>query len=706
MLKRTTFTTLAALLAMVIFAGDLWAHGGQFRGPGGAVPPGMREPSDPTPPPPPPPSGPPTTPSGPTTPSPGTPSQPATPNTPTPPPPTTPLGPTSTGPKGPASLGFENWVFWYHNNKEDIEQLKSALYSSISSESVIFDLGGRSRSNRDDSMHDIRGKVKDVIIPALIWAMDEKNSGHQDTESAAYIALAKMASEPSHIEMIKKGLDPKLKKDLITQESTALALGLLRRADEENQFTAKDLDDVREFLFGVFTSDDYQARTRGFAALALGLLGDQPTGSKTYIEGATSETDAATDEQMARRRTTSRLFELLKGKYSNQDLYIGLLMGIGLQRPDSISETEREILRTCVTKGKLYRNDVNNFIRSYATLQLGRIGTPKDVGVLERIMTMRRGNDINIQRSAAIGLGVLGKQLSSKDRVVVAQNLLKAITGKKVKDNSAVNFIYISLGYLMIDDIKAGKTGVISETKTAEFLLKQATSGRVLQRPFAAISLALCGREIGETPDIAAYGNFRQKSLEALRAGIASKKLDKRGRAGFACSLGIVKDEGSVKTLQEIVSNRKEDSELRGYAALGLGLIGYAPKPVTAAIRDALKERRSEEMRQQCATALGLLKDKEAIDLLLEELKRAKSQSVKGQVVLAIAKIGTESAVDPLVDLLKNKSKREQDLTRALACAGLGLIGDLELIPSLSRISKNVNYRASTDLINEVLSII
>ncbi|MDJ0973648.1 MAG: HEAT repeat domain-containing protein [Planctomycetota bacterium] len=705
MLKRTSLTVFAVLLATAIFAGDLWAHGGQFRGPGGAVPPGMREPSDPTPPPPPPPSGPPTTPSTPTTPSGPGPSMPSTPTTgPTTPTPSSPASPQG-GPKGPASLGFENWVFWYHNNKEDIEQLKSALYSSVSSESVIFDLGGRSRSNRSDAMHDIRAKVESAIIPALRWAMDKKNSSHQDTESAAYIALAKMAKDPNDITVIKKGLDPKLKKDLIVQESTALALGMLRRANEENQFTAKDLDGVREFLFDCFQSKDYQTRTRGFCALAIGLLGDQPTGSKDYIEGVTSSTDAATDDQVARAATSSRLFELLKGNYSNQDLYIGLLMAIGLQRADSISEEQREVLRQCVTKGKLFKNDVNNFIRSYAALQLGRIGTAKDVTYLERALTSRR-SDVNIQRSAAIGLGVLSKLIPSKERVNVANVLLTAIQKKKVKDASAVNFSYISLGYLLIEDIKANKTDVIEQTKAADFLMKEASSGRILQRPFAALSLALCGKQIGETPDLAIYGDFRQKSLETLRAGLSSKKLDKRGRAGFACSLGIIKDEGSVKALQELVADRKEDHELRGYAALGLGLIGYAPKQVTSAIRDALKERRSEEMRQQCATALGLLKDKEAINLLLEELKRAKSQSVKGQVVLAIAKIGTESAVDPLVALLKNESKKEQDLTRALACAGLGVIGDLELIPSLSRISKNINYRASTDLINEVLSII
>ena len=134
-MNRSILAFVAVLAASALLTSDLWAHGGQFRGPGGAVPPGMREPSDPTPPPPPPPSGPPTTPSTPTTPGGPAPSMPTTPNpagpaTPTPNAPT--QGP---GRKGPASIGFENWVFWYHNNKEGIENLKESLYSDVSSDS-------------------------------------------------------------------------------------------------------------------------------------------------------------------------------------------------------------------------------------------------------------------------------------------------------------------------------------------------------------------------------------------------------------------------------------------------------------------------------------------------------------------------------------------------------------------------------------------
>lgn len=66
------------------------SHGGQYRGPSGAVPPGLREPADGTPPPPPPPSGPPTTP----TPATPTPSTPMAPGGPVAPPASTPPRPT------------------------------------------------------------------------------------------------------------------------------------------------------------------------------------------------------------------------------------------------------------------------------------------------------------------------------------------------------------------------------------------------------------------------------------------------------------------------------------------------------------------------------------------------------------------------------------------------------------------------------------
>ena len=73
-------------------------------------------------------------------------------------------------------------------------------------------------------------------------------------------------------------------------------------------------------------------------------------------------------------------------------------------------------------------------------------------------------------------------------------------------------------------------------------------------------------------------------------------------------------------------------------------------------------------------------------------------------MVLALARVGDARALDPLVALLKDKD--EQHLTRALACSGLGLVGDLEWIPSLARLSTDLNYRAAGAMMAEVLSIL
>jgi len=370
---------------------------------------------------------------------------------------------------------------------------------------------------------------------------------------------------------------------------------------------------------------------------------------------------------------------------------------------------QREILNEIAYKGRMGRDSVQNITRAYAAQALGRIGSKDDIKSLENILTARRGVDHNVKRSAAIGLGLLGRLVSGEDRTRVAQVLLRACS--KSKDKSTVNFGIISLAYLLVDDIQSGTTDVIGNTKADEYLLEMAEKGSYLHKGFGALALGLVLREISDELAIEEYQEFREKALTILRDGIQSTKMDKKGQAAFCTAAGIAKDTRSRKALVEIVSDRNGDKMLRSYAALGLGLIGEATKDVTQAIAEAMKERSSEELRRQTAVALGLLgnptisgMNKDAVELLIDELKDAKTQSHKGQIVLALARIGDHRALDKLIELLKDQ--KEQDLTRALACAGLGLIGDLEYIPSLARGSKNINYRASIDLINEFLSIL
>ena len=244
----------------------------------------------------------------------------------------------------------------------------------------------------------------------------------------------------------------------------------------------------------------------------------------------------------------------------------------------------------------------------------------------------------------------------------------------------------------------------MSSARVPEELLQLAEKGRRTQRSYGALALGLICRAIGSEVSIDIYGEFQERARAVLRAGLASKGGAPRGRAAFAIALGLARDEPSVRPLAELVADTKLDRELRGYAAVALGHIGIATPTVLEPVRRALRSRTAETLRRAAATALGMLRDHTAVPLLLEELHMARTQAAKGQSVVALARVGDERAIEPLVTLLRDE--QEQALTRALACAGLGIVGDLEWLPSLSLLYEDINYRASGPMIAEVLSIL
>jgi HEAT repeat protein len=701
-MKRIVLGLVAAVAAWALLAPSAFAHGGQFRGPGGAVPPGLREPSDPTPPPPPPPTEPPpTTPPDTTPPSGPPPVTPPDPTTPPPPPQSNP-DPETGSTRRSSSIGYENWTFWWGNNKDDILNIKESIYRlRFTDDNPLAQIGG-TRGNTHDATRATEKQVKDLLIPALEWAMDHKNKQHPDTESASYLALAKVTSDPAHIRALQNGVTNDAL-DKIVRESAALSLGLLRRGEGRRAFDARELDRVRDFCFEAFVDDKNDTRLRSFAMLAVGLLGDQPTVRGVQTTGSGGGLFHAPDAAV-QATTSARIYDLLRASYSDDgSLQTSLLLALSLQPSDTVTTAMLDTLKECTLQGRLFKADVNDTVQSYAALALGRVGTDLYIDAMLNAMAIKK-TGLNTKRSAAIALGQLGRRVDGARRAEIASGLVKAI--EAAKDHSTKNFGIISLAYLLEADVRAQRTDVLNAkgAKVADYIVKIAEDGNYVQRPFGALALGLVGRAIGDKAEIVAYGELREKAIQILRAGITDQKMDKRSRAGFAVGLGMLRDSGAKKELVAIVADKVEDSELRGYAAVALGMIGEPSPEVVKAIEDALHERSSEELRQQTAVALGLLGNQGAVELLLKELDEADTQNVQGQIVLALAQIGDARAIGKLVELMKNEAK--PDLTRALACAGLGLIGDLEMIPSLARISKDINYRAATDAINEVLSIL
>lgn len=692
-------TTIAALgtFTLLTLTPCAWAHGGQFRGPGGGVQPRLRDPYDPpSPPPPPPPSGPPVTP-GPV-PTPGDPGPGGQPPAVTPPgtPPSTPDLPGAGGGRRSA-LTYESWVFWYGNNKEGIERLKEALYTRHDSSSPIDVLSGKREpsGNVGGVTQPTRSKVKSHVIPALHWAMDPANAKDRDIEGAAYIALAKVTDDPRDIERLLLGLAPRrdgVADDAMVRECAALALGLLCRRNAAEQFAPNELDRVRERLFDAFEDErGFETRARGFAALSLGLLGDQPTGPA----------DDAAARREAALATSRRLFDLLARDTAAEDLPIGLLTALGLQGPSRVPPDVVAALQEGALRGRLAGRPISDLVQSYAVLAAARLGDARTVRPFAALLTAR-STSVHVKRSAAIGLGLLGRLLAAEERLGLAKALRESL--EKASDATTLHFGLMSLAYLAGYDAADGATGVLEDAKVGAFLLAQSREGPVGARPFAALALGWIGREIGDHPAGEAHARFRDGAGEALREGLATKALEPRNRAAFAVALGMLRDPGSRPVLLALVADRRADRDLRGYAAVGLGLMGPAGAEVSRSLRALLAERASEELTLHAATALGLVGDAGAVDLLVHALGEVASQSAKGQIVIALSKIGDARAVEPLVDLLTDRTVDAN--TRSMACSGLGVVGDLQWIPSLAKVSRDVNYRASVDLITETLSIL
>ena len=669
MLRTILLGLTCAALALPAFA-----HGGSYRGPNGGIPPGRRLPSDPEPPPPPPSD-------------PGTPGDPSTPRDPD-------RGPTTSGghdsgtpgggpapqgtspfggkrgkhsPRSGNSLTFDSWRYWWAYNNADILSLKShVLRVGITSSDPRYYSQGRDRTNRVDVTRPTRAAIRRQIIPALVRVLEHPGE-HDDIVGGVAIALGKAGHEafiPRFKEMIDgrfttdKGI--KVKFGPQTTESAVLALGLLPRLDR------RSLDAVRPILLDAIGNEKLRRRDRAWAAVSLGFLRDE--------------------------KAIPALKKLLDRRYADDNIPCGILAGIGLMGPKAASE--RPMLEEALLTGRLNgrRAENKDRIRAFAGYALAKIG---DVGALPTLhkILRSRGSGRIVKRSAAIAAGVLGAKADQKRKQLTVKALLHYLRTAR-GDSIGTNFALIALSQ-------------VGTKRAIRKLLEVAENGRYSQRPFAALGLATsifytdraAKSGLGEALD----HDLREKIVDRLRK-LSGKFRETDTRAAFILARGLVKDRSAIDELVTIAARRTTSPTLRGYACEALGLIGESREDVKDALKLALLERKNRDLRRSAAIGLGLLHDPGVVKTLVTELKRAKSFAVQGQLIQAIGTIGDSRAVESLRGLLEDRGQPTQ--ARAMAAVGLGMIADLLEVPTLSRLSKDYNYRASVRDIDELLFIL
>jgi HEAT repeat protein len=354
-----------------------------------------------------------------------------------------------------------------------------------------------------------------------------------------------------------------------------------------------------------------------------------------------------------------------------------------------------EPLKSMVKDGRAYKTvKLVDLVRCYAASAIGKIAETNPnvvdkelVDVLHKAM-IGRGN--HTVRSAVIAFGQIGSN-PELDAGLLKKMIHSLEHMVKKGENQASNFALISLGKIgaTCDDARL-RNRIFDTLRTA---MKK---GSYTAKPFAALALGLMGRS-------STVGDSADTIKDEVRFEFKEFRGDPKNRGGYAIALGMLRDKKSVPMLIEVLEDKSAVKRLRGACAVALGMI--RDRSAVAAIKKALETDKDPELRVDTAVAVGLIGDKGSLEMLTKILEDPRSSLyVQGSVTLAVGRIGDISAIDPLVRMME--SDDVQDLNRALAAVALGLLGDRQKIPVLSRIAKDVNYRAQINAMEEVLSIL
>lgn len=576
---------------------------------------------------------------------------------------TTPPAPLAPPPRGRSTpQAFSDWVFWYHHNADRLEA-EVAPAHRITPDGI--------------TPHAY------VAVLETLRALIADQHASEGIRADALRALARGLRDAQDVGILVRRLDDPTEGHRV-RAGAVMGLGMMVRAAPPLVLPDSAWESARRALLRVAESDHEMPRLRGLAFCSLALLATQP-GSGTAPEDA------------ARSIAT-----WMSRPDLQHDVSVGALHALTLLPPDAVGPEVRERLGAIVREGTVGKDRMPNVMRSYAAAALGRVG---DAGTLEALLTAlrrRRGVSASVQRSVAIALGRLGPRLPIEERTSIVNAALERL--ERAKDDTTRHFLLMALPRLLVAGSTADAATLLDRTQIERVLFRVMDKGKHMDRCYGALALGLAVRHL---PAVGAHGKideFRQRAVESLRVGLHDKQLNQR--VAFMMALGLARDTDRVPTLRMMAADRQRSQSVRAYALLALALVA----PTRETHRLALQQVQvavGEVHGRMAARVLGLTGNSASastITLLGRALRGGLSWVPAGEAAVALARTGRAEAADLLMSTAVDR--REQDLFRSLAVAGLGRIVDPEHVPTLTRLTEGLNYRASTDLISHLLGIL
>jgi len=579
-------------------------------------------------------------------------------------------------PVGEDGQGFLRWEFWWEHNKD----LFLALRNLENRENAVivggpdYLLGGVVRDRIPVVTPLDEALVKEALLPSLLRGTTDSDA---DVRAACWIALGKVATgvEPSAFE---RGMGDS---NSDVQKAASIGLGLLGRPEGIPA------------LLGMLRNPGRATKARLGAAVGLGLM----------------EAPEVTPLLLGFLRTT-----LGSTGRNAEEVAIATIVALGIHGDPEAAAPLREIAQ----KG----TGISDRVRAFTLGALGRLGDRESVPLLLRSL---RESDLDIRRAAAIALGEIDLRSASEE-------VLAGLVERRSAWKSDASVSAEALAELDAR-IEKAKNEADAERKAMDKLrdgiareLARAVreDGDVQVRNYACISLGqnrgagaretlLWALETGYSISLNGFAALGlgllgdPSSSPALLERLASHD-SKNVRGAFAIALGLLDEKAAIPILTSIVLYKGLDSDLRGYAAIALGLIG--DRDLVPDLQRMLAEEKNDtDLLRGFSLALGLLGDRGSLEVLGKVLSGRNTKEVRGAACMAFGFIRDRESVGPLVGWLGGRSdggRGSESMTRGFAAIGLGYVGDSDVVPKLSAIARNHDYRVFLQGYDDLLLIL
>jgi HEAT repeat protein len=579
-------------------------------------------------------------------------------------------------PVGEDGQGYLRWEFWWEHNKDRYLGLRN----SENRESLVviggadYLLGGTVRDRVPVVEPLDEELLLEVVVPAL-----RKGTGDpdKDVRAASWIALGKIAVGIEASEFEKGTRDP----DADVQKAAFLGLGLFGRPEGIPSLVRALRNEERPLV------------ARAGAAVGLGLM-DAPEVTPLLL-------------QILRA-------SLLRKDRNAEEVSAAVIVALGIHRDPAAVAPLLEL----TTKGRV-RSDR---LRGLMLTALGRLGDRSATTVLARAL---RDDSLTIRRAAAIALGEIDLRSEAEEelaRLVARREAWKregTITKEALAEIEARIEAAEALAEAEGKEVRRYRDAIARELSR---VVREDSDVQV--RNYACISLGknrgagakeslLWAVETGYSISLNAFAALGLGLLgDSTLSPVLLERLGGHGsdnvRGAFGIALGLLRERAAIPTLTAITLYEGIDSNLRGYAAIALGLIG--DRDIVPDLQRTLaEEKNDQDLIRGFSLALGLLGDRGSLPVLEEVITARNTKHARGAACMALGFIRDRESVAPLARILENRvagTRTAESMARGFAAVGLGYSADASLIPRMSRVARNHDYRLFLQGVDDLLRVL